>query len=1018
MGELLTKIRIGDGKALKIRPVPRKLCLGERAFSLRQILNHKGGLIVGEGDTGKTTFVEMMEKAAEAQGMMPTLVRLRRRGELTLPPVIEGKTRLVIFDGLDEFPECARDLVDLTDDLNEEEYHVWVTSRPGNAASIVATSSMLENVYRLNDFSGKDIKRIAASVNLDGQDFLSVAKSTHLESFLAKPGGAVIMLQLYAQGRLKGSDRIRLMESIMRDFARETRDGGPVVVRKIPFAEDQLVDATCWIAACLMITGKDAVWIGEESRAPITDIPLSQIPEREHRRDIFTAALGLRLFEPLNSERLRLAYSEMPSFLAGRWLAMHASLDEVKSIVPEDEEFFTTQQARALAWASCFNPELGRPWLSVRPEMFLSSHSLIVEYGCDRFFGLLLKEYEKRKPTYPAGLFDGNLGDLSGFKELIGTLGEIVASTKSKSALALASVMLQYAAHEDEELVEVLVERLLNTDIEDDLNVYRLLRAIAWICGTKRYECLSRLKVFTRLTQKSLTMDDIRNYAHKLCRDYEPPKPLLPEQDDDQLSDEEENESHVFTEHEVAEILEDYEIEELGAVIPVPKEEPEIFLSEEDEELLEELYPEHPEDWQSFDKDDWEEYNESRQEAREYLNMQRLYAYDETDENRKVYDDEDKEEEEKEQLDPKNSIIDQVVRSQNCRGLNYCSLTRYFREYFGEENVDIFVCPKLLIYAIHQEPSVYIERLIKGLMADYFGGIEFLKWALRNGFLEYLEEGIACAEPLDVVKFYAFVLGAHRVFHDALLPALENRIIKEPTDEVVNAVFDLEVFESEDEVDVDPDVLDNTFVDEDYPMSLEVASRTNLAQDDFCYRRVTELCERIQRRRDALDGKLLVTVDQLSGIGIKKAEPPKVDLTDEALKKVAEAVEVPKNKGGRPKKDATGYTQKYVAEMFGKPCNAEKIANWESYVRTGGKRGSVPPSANYNGIRISYSEELRKNPSKDDNLAKLTAVIKAYQASAKVKQNVGDKIELKRFKSEESMYKYQHGEAMGIRKNP
>jgi len=145
----------------RIKPVERKLCLAGRSYSLRQALVRKGGLIIGEGDTGKSTYVQMLcEAAARRGGRKPLLVKLRTRPTLTVPDVSEGEVQTIVWDGLDEFPECARDIIDLTADLDPERYHVWVTSRPCNAASVVAASPLLEDVYHLVPFAEDDFRTL------------------------------------------------------------------------------------------------------------------------------------------------------------------------------------------------------------------------------------------------------------------------------------------------------------------------------------------------------------------------------------------------------------------------------------------------------------------------------------------------------------------------------------------------------------------------------------------------------------------------------------------------------------------------------------------------------------------------------------------------------------------------------------------------------------------------------------------------------------------------------------------
>lgn len=122
-------------------------------------------------------------------------------------------------------------------------------------------------------------------------------------------------------------------------------------------------------------------------------------------------------------------------------------------------------------------------------------------------------------------------------------------------------------------------------------------------------------------------------------------------------------------------------------------------------------------------------------------------------------------------------------------------------------------------------------------------------------------------------------------------------------------------------------------------------------------------------------------------------------LTKEGGKALREAV---KDKGG-PTAKSTGalpkLTQKEVALMFGSPCNEDMVANWEAYDKTNGKRGSLPPSANYNGKSYSYTQVLRVETTAE-NKAILAAIVEEYKKTQSVKDGIK---EFTHFKSEETL---------------
>lgn len=111
--------------------------------------------------------------------------------------------------------------------------------------------------------------------------------------------------------------------------------------------------------------------------------------------------------------------------------------------------------------------------------------------------------------------------------------------------------------------------------------------------------------------------------------------------------------------------------------------------------------------------------------------------------------------------------------------------------------------------------------------------------------------------------------------------------------------------------------------------------------------------------------------------------------------------------GAKPKGALRKLTQKEVADLFGPPCNADMVGNWESYGKGGGKRGSMPPSAEYNGKLYPYVKELRTNPT-PENMEILGAIVKRFRETVAVQ----DGIESGKFthpRSEESLYRARKG---------
>lgn len=988
------------------------LCLGGRAFSLKQVVHRKGGLIIGEGDTGKSTYAGLLAQALEHGGAKPVFVKLRSRPTLALPDVPEGETQTIIWDGLDEYPECAREIIDLTDGLDPNRYHVWVTSRPGPAASSIARSSLLEDVYHLGAFTNDDVMAIANSVKLDGRKFLEQVRGTHFESFISKPGGAMILMQLFANGQLSDSSRTGLMELIMRDFARETRDGDSEANPKLGYSEEQVVEATCWIAACLVLTGKDAVWTGAESECPANDIPLAKIPVRDYGIDLFKSALGLRLFEPLTGDRYRLAYSEMPPFLAGRWIAKNLSKDQITALIPQDEEFFTEDHARVVAWASCYRPPIGRKWIEFRPDFFFSCHKLIAEFGCKKFFGLLVEYYRDSELCCPQDLLRHRAAELSGFDDFIEVLCDVVALPQSGSTeTGVAAVLLQDCAVGREDVAETLVDRLCEDNRLSELDTYRLVRAIGKVCADKRFPCLEDIGKLVKRPGNSCLAATIRDLVRSILG-LNPavasfPRTVRPHDSD---------EGRLMTEREVDEALRTNDILTMTAVAEKPVEERYYPLIPADEKFLEESYPElSDETKKTMSEDEITEYEEKKHIFREELFYARTRTnYAQLD----IGEEEDDIEEGPvreivQALETRGTIIDQIVHDQDARGLAYFALDRYFHDFYIRQGNNPFICPKLFTYALGQDPEAFVPLLINSIEDAPLFGLVYLAALEKTVFMRYLTDALRSSDVFTAIRLYRIILGGGRLFNGMLLRTVINRIESEPTEEVEDALEDIyDMDEPNTETPVDP-----AEFNEDGDVSGYNLGIANLLQMN---ERVEEINSRVIRRvslaRRLLDGKVMVTMEDLAGLGVEEKVQPasqndvrrivqaaanSITQTVEALP--AKTVEALKSRGGRPKKSdraAGAFTQAQIAGMFGAPCTVEKVANWEAKAR-GAKRGSNPPTATIDGVIHSYSQKLRENPTAE-NMAILAAIVRDYKSRVAVKQRLKDAPTIVHAKNEET----------------
>jgi len=1005
MGDLLTTIRVG-GVTRPIRPIPRNLRIGRLSFGLRQVCDRSGGLILGEGDTGKSTYVRMLTEEARCLG--PTqLIPLRRRTlDLRCPDLKDGEVATIILDGLDEYPECVRDIVDFAEGVDPEKCRVWVTSRSGDAAAQLCESLRFEDIYHLETFTHDDVRKIAASSGIDAETFVGTVLGLHLETFLAKPGGAVLLMQLYANGRLDGLSRIELMESIMRGFAGETRDGHAFAATSDETDEKDILESTCWIAACLTLTGKAAVWTGPESECPQTDIPFGKLPEGTFSRNVFRVALQRRLFEPLTGQRFRLSYSEMPAFLSGRWLAKNVTRRQFEKLVPADDDSLTAAQAAVVAWTSCYEPSWGTRWIGIRPESFLACHELIRTFGVGRYFDALLERY--RGGDYcrnPRDMFEGRMSDLSGFEEFAAEMiSRLERKDQPEDAYDLAALLLSSCRCDADETAGVLVDCILHHRF-DALVLSRMTGAVRAQCCVRTPACVGRLwplyrslsgatELCTRLTRANLAY----------CLDRGEWVALHAEAHADVRMEFESE--RVLTERQVQELLLTGEDD---APHPVAEDEADEQPADENDDVpftVEELYG----DIDELIVSDY------------YRELGSRWEGDGATEDDVDFDDALLGE------DDRYSYLQRIFESQARRGLNYRSVGRFFRERLVEGSAQIFGIPRLLLYAIVFEPRRYLGMVVKLVRSEHQAVWDFFRWVERTDEFRKIATAVQEMEAEDVVDLLAFFWQTDAPGASVMTRVLKDRLWTDPSRKVVERLRGISQWMTEPRLEQRQLLMDMFGED----VAGDEAEDVFGSDSDEPVFKAEDLADDLE---SILDGEEdgVVTLEALAELTSVKPEPVKAvvvgvasavksEFTAEIGTAVKESVAAAvRNKGGRPRKegrDPNALSQAQVAAAFGEPCTVNKVDQWERYLRSEGKRGTRPPSAEYKGRIVTYSPDLRNFPTPENKLI-LSALIAEYQSTHRVKSALKEKTV--HCRSEETRFRARGGvqaELARKRENP
>lgn len=431
MSEILHshQLKIGD-KSYTIRPIQRFVADGgaqrkedlddygfrqegwflrsSRGIGIEDLLlrGDRGGLLIGEGDVGKTWFVEMLDNASTPEMLVKTL-RLRsflddRRALVREAQEFWGllsgtiKNVNLVLDGLDENEGVLSVIVEICSRIPDfNRCRVWITSRVCNAAKELSQAGCVGGEYHLLPFSQSDIRDLARMVGADGEEFLTLLKRKCVTSFAAKPGGAVLLLKLFVCGRLQELSRIQLLEEIAKAFARDARDGCQVLANDEEYGDAEIVDAASWIATRIFFGQKVSLWMGLTAECPVDALPYEELSKGQYSSELLSETTKRRLFEPLSVERFRIACdTQLSPFLVAHWIKDHVPTETIPSMLRLGSGVGDRLSA-VLKWLALFDVSLARGWVDANPKAFLDCPDVIRDYGVEGYYGLLEDEYSR-----------------------------------------------------------------------------------------------------------------------------------------------------------------------------------------------------------------------------------------------------------------------------------------------------------------------------------------------------------------------------------------------------------------------------------------------------------------------------------------------------------------------------------------------------------------------------------------------------------------------------------------------
>ena len=380
------------------------LSTGMQRYSGDMLRHGNGGVIVGEGDIGKTWLVEAL--ASEDCDQLHVKALRIRNFEGALRKLIDeanafwevckndNSTAHLVLDGLDENESAWPIIVEIcTHILSVKKCRVWVTGRPCRGMNDLIKSGCLKEQYCLLPFSRDDVRELAEMVGENGEAFLRALINKQVASFATKPGGATLLLKLYGMGKFDTCSRIQLTEEIAKSFARDGRDGVEIPANESIYRDEDLVDCAGWIAARIFFSQRNSLWMGVSAECSDVAFPFADLPHGKYKSDMLNAVTKRRLFEPLSVDRLRVAYdTHLMPFLVAYWIRTHAPKESIGQMLRTDKGI-GDGMSEVLKYISLYEPDLGCQWMELSPKSFLDCPKTIELYGAGKYYSLLEKQY-------------------------------------------------------------------------------------------------------------------------------------------------------------------------------------------------------------------------------------------------------------------------------------------------------------------------------------------------------------------------------------------------------------------------------------------------------------------------------------------------------------------------------------------------------------------------------------------------------------------------------------------------
>lgn len=420
------------GRVLQIDAVERFLCKEEdfnsvsvdrhgflfplfedegRVISVSNVLTLKGGVIVGEGDVGKSVYQAMLRDKAQHIGVEALILlrecrnNIQKLNDLVEKAVNESKNKacdcFVFIDGIDENPDSVYTISSIWRSYAvDDKIHIWISSRQRDEINLLLKECSTIQRYRLLPIRYCDAQFLLNQVGIE-KDIISDCFQKGLVQFLVRPSTCLTVADLYIRNTDIVDDVKSMFEQMAISLSEQRRDGRIVFpgLSQPSHVTSQTIECAAWITAGLSLGQKHGIWMGAQSQLPADCLYFEDFVTESFSVGLVVETLNSRLFEPLANYYIRLSYACIEDYLTARWLNETVSVDNIRSLLSVEHGKCPTSNLHKVEWLNTLAPAIfSNDLLDDYPELFLWSSECVNAIGITTLVEKLFNRYSSMAP--------------------------------------------------------------------------------------------------------------------------------------------------------------------------------------------------------------------------------------------------------------------------------------------------------------------------------------------------------------------------------------------------------------------------------------------------------------------------------------------------------------------------------------------------------------------------------------------------------------------------------------------